>query len=110
EVLRLRLLQAAVRVPELAKSCHDHNVPPDALVGLAADWISGMPLGQLRNAHAAALGEPDPMSFSATLERVVVRDLPWILSAAIEFVRLRRGEDWSPFVELSALPAMAKFG
>ena len=108
--LRQQLLEACAVVPEVLKSCREHRLPPSALAGLAADWIDGTALHKLRTAHGPALEDADAMEFSAAIERVVVRDLPWILSSAIEFIGLRRGESWRPYAELSALPAMAKFG
>lgn len=72
--------------------------------------MSGRTIEDLRAAHGTSLGTTDPMRFSACLERLIVRDLPWVLSAAVELLRLRLDEDWAPPPSLGALPSMAKFG
>ncbi len=108
--LRRRLLEAATAIPEFQQACKDQDVPPAAVPALVADWMGGGTIEHLRTAHGTPLGKLEPMSFSACHERVVVRDLPWVLSAAVELLRLRLGEDWEPWPALSALPSMAKFG
>ncbi len=108
--LRRRLLLAATTVAELKVSCEQYHVPPESIPPLAADWMDGATLVELRTRHGEALAARDPMEFSARLERIVIRDLPWILSAAVELIKLRKGEEWDSPLELSALPSMVKFG
>jgi hypothetical protein len=110
EELRDQLLQAATNVPELVKSCDEQHVSPSLLPALATDWVRGVHIQQLRADHGVLLSKEDAMGFSAFVERVVVRDLPWIVSAGIEFIRLRRGDEWQPYRQLGVLPAMLKFG
>jgi len=108
--LRRELLVASTTVPEMMSVCTQYHVSPAAVPDLAADWIDGATLADLRARHAASLGVQDTMDFSARLERIIIRDLPWMLSSAVEFIKFRQGNEWEPPDELTTLPAMAKYG
>lgn len=107
--LEARLCELAMTCPEIIASCEQRKVPPAAIPALAIDWMRGTAHSGLLDRHGSELGLHDVMALSACIERVVARDLPWMLSALIEFLRLRVPE-WEPPTALSALPAMAKFG
>ncbi|MGH2770276.1 MAG: hypothetical protein ACRDJF_07100 [Actinomycetota bacterium] len=86
------------------------KVSAAALPALALDWVDGTDIELLLSRHQSPLGATSALQVSAVLERAVARDLPWVLSACIEILGLALGDDWSPYPDLAALPAMAKFG
>lgn len=106
--LRGLLLDHAVTVAEIQLGCEQEKVAALAVPALAADWMDGIGVDELRHRHGAALGTEDPMKFAAVLDRIVVHDLAWVLSAIVQLLEHERGE---PLVgHLSAVAAMAKYG
>lgn len=106
--LRGLLLDHAVTVAEIQLGCEQEKVAALAVPALAADWMDDIGVDELRHRHGAALGTEDPMKFAAVLDRIVVHDLAWVLSAIVQLLEHERGE---PLVgHLSAVAAMAKHG
>jgi hypothetical protein len=106
--LRSLLLDHAVMVSEIELACEQENVRAQAVPVLAADWMDGVGVDELRRRHGAALGSEDPMKFAAALDRIVVHDLAWVLSAIVQLLEHERGE---PLVgHPNAVAAMAKYG
>jgi hypothetical protein len=106
--LRPLLLDQAVTVTEVQRSCQDKKVNSAAVPALAGDWMDGIPVEQLRHRHGLSLGVTDPMAFASALDRIVVHDLAWVLSAILQMIELRRGEPAEG--PLAAVAAMAKYG
>lgn len=106
--LRRIILQNAIGVAEIRISCEDEHASPGAMADLASDWIDGMTVDDLRQRHGALVGVEDPMKFAACLDRIVVHDLAWVVSAIIQLVERELGETVDG--RLEALPAMVKYG
>jgi hypothetical protein len=106
--LRHLLLHHGVQVAEIQLACEQEKVAATAFPALAADWMDGVGVDDLRRRHGTALGTDDPMKFAAVLDRIVVHDLAWVLSAIIQLLEHERGE---PLVgHVNAVAAMAKYG
>jgi hypothetical protein len=70
--------------------------------------MDGVGVDELRRRHGTALGTVDPMKFAAVLDRIVVHDLAWVLSAIVQLLEHERGE---PVVgHMNAVAAMTKYG
>jgi hypothetical protein len=108
--LRTWLVEAAMDVEELRRSCRRERVNAGAVPALAVAWIAGHDIATLRAEHTAALGVSDAIGFSSVLDSVIGRDLAWVLSSLLELLASRFEESWEPTPELAALPAMAKHG
>jgi hypothetical protein len=109
--LRRYLIVGAMGVQEMVRSCARERVVAAAIPDLATDWIAGDDLPTLRISHGPPIGLDDPIRFSAVLDAVVARDLPWVLSSLLELLTWQLDDlDWEPPPALAALPAMAKFG
>jgi HIRAN domain len=78
------------------------------VVALATDWMAGRSMEELRTVHGAALSDPDPLKFAQQLDRIVVNDLAWVLSAVVQFLAAEVPEPLP--TALTAMPAMAKYG
>lgn len=70
--------------------------------------MDGIGVDELRRRHGVALGTEDPMKFAAVLDRIVVHDLAWVLSAIVQLLERERGEPLGGHV--NAVAAMAKYG
>jgi hypothetical protein len=106
--LRGLLLRYAVDVTEIQQSCQQEGVSAAVVSTLAAEWMDGAGVDELRHRHGAALGTDDPMKFAAVLDRIVVHDLAWVLSAIVQLLEHERGEPLTG--HLTAMAAMAKYG
>ena len=106
--LRALILQNAIHVAEIQQGCAQEKVSAAALPALAADWMDGVEVDELRHRHGVALGTDDPMKFAAVLDRIVVHDLAWVLSAILQLLEHERGRAFSG--QLNAIAAMAKYG
>lgn len=106
--LRALLLAQAVGVEEVRRTCLQERVDASVLAELAADWMDGLSVDELRQRHGTHLGTSDPMRFAKVLDRLVVHDLAWVLSAVLQLCaheseQLLRGP-------ITASAAMAKYG
>lgn len=106
--LRRIILANAVEVTEIRVSCEEEHASQSAIAALASDWIDGLSVDDLRNRHGTSVGVVDPMKFATCLDRIVVHDLAWVVSAIIQLVE--RELDDSVGGRLEALPAMVKYG
>jgi hypothetical protein len=106
--LRGFLLDHACRVTEIQRACREDGLEVVAIPALAAEWMDGVTVDELRRRHGTGLGAEDPMRFAAALDRIVVHDLAWVLSAIVQLLEHERGAPASG--RLSALAAMAKYG
>jgi hypothetical protein len=81
---------------------------PEVLEGLGRRPLDGVGVDELRRRHGTALGADDPMKFAAVLDRIVVHDLAWVLSAIVQLLEHERGEPLAG--HMNAVAAMAKYG
>ncbi|MEU9836282.1 DEAD/DEAH box helicase [Streptosporangium sp. NPDC048047] len=108
--LRAHLLHQALTVAELQRSAIQERLPdPAVLADLAADWMDGLGVDDLRRRHGARLALTDPMRFAKVLDRLIVHDLAWVISAILQLWEHER-----PGLQLigpiTACAAMAKYG
>jgi hypothetical protein len=106
--LRRLVLVAAASVTEVAKSAQRDSVTVDAVPALAADWMDGGTIDNLRQTHGGALGTQDAMKFAKALDQLVVHDLAWAVSSVLLLMEQRQEGVVSD--RLAALTAMLKFG
>ena len=57
---------------------------PGVLADLAASWMDAYGIDELRQRYASQLRITDPMRFVLVLDRLVVHDLAWVLSAVLQ--------------------------
>ncbi len=105
-----RLLEVAILVPEISETCEERGVDPPVIADVAFDWLAGMSLEEIHANHGISMKSANVMETSKTLEIIVARELPWVVSSAIEFLNLLLGDEWQASTELNALPSMVKFG
>lgn len=106
--LRSLLLNHSVAIAEIHSACEQESVSASAVPALTADWIDGVRVDELRRRHGTTLGAEDAMKFAAILDRIVVHDLAWVLSAIVQLLEHERGE---PLLgPARAVAAMAKYG
>ncbi len=98
--LRSLLLAQAIDVAEVRRTCAQEKINPAAVPALAADWMDGLGVDELRQRHGDTLGATDPMKFAKVLDRIVVQNLAWVLSAVVQAFE-------GP---ITAVAAMAKYG
>lgn len=108
--LRELLLEAAIAVEEVQKSATAVGAPSEALPALVAGWMAGHSHDDLRMAHGAALGTSDPLKFASQLDRVIVHDLAWALSAVVQLLSVELGTEVSLPLPVTSIAAMAKYG
>jgi hypothetical protein len=108
ERLRPVLLAETVRVTEVQRACAREGADPNVLAELAAGWMDGQTVDELRLQYADGLGITDPMRFALVLDRLVVHDLAWVLSAVLQLCDHEREQPLHGPVTASA--AMAKYG
>jgi len=102
------LLRQAVTVAEVQRSASEERLSPAAVPALALDWMHGVGLDELRRRHGAAVGVTDAMRFAKALDRVVVHDLSWVLSAVLQLADHER--DVPLPSHITAVSAMTKYG
>jgi hypothetical protein len=98
----------AANVTEVQRTCTQEKIDPTAIPALAVDWIDGLGVDELRQRHGDALGATDPMKFAKVLDRIVVQNLAWVLSAIVLLIEHRLDEAVDG--PISAAAAMAKYG
>jgi replicative superfamily II helicase len=110
--LRSLLLTAAAQVKEVQVAAAKARIPTDVLPALAADWMSGMSMEDLRGTHGEAVRSPDALTFVQLLDRVVVNDMAWVLSAVVLLLELELERHPLPELPLAVtnISAMAKYG
>jgi replicative superfamily II helicase len=108
--LRALLLAAAVEVSEVKASAAKSKVPADVLPALAADWMSGRSMDDLRSTYGEAVGSPDALAFVQLLDRVVVNDMAWVLSAVVLLLELELDLILELPLAATSISAMAKYG
>jgi hypothetical protein len=108
ERMRSVLLAEAVKVTEIQRACAREGADPGVLADLAASWIDAYSIDELRQRFASQLGITDPMRFVLVLDRLVVHDLAWVLSAVLQLCDHEREQPLHGPVTASA--AMAKYG
>lgn len=106
--LRPLLLGEAVKVTEIQRACAREGADPQVVAELAAGWMDAYSVDELRQRYAARLGITDPMRFALVLDRLVVHDLAWVLSAVLQLCDHEREQPLHGPVTASA--AMAKYG
>ncbi|MEV6957215.1 DEAD/DEAH box helicase [Streptomyces sp. NPDC051183] len=106
--LRHTVLTAATTIQELRRSATAKNRPVETVVPIATDWISGRTLQEIHAGHHEALGAKDITVTSAYIDKVIVQDLAWTVSAILQILETRHGITAEG--PLSALPAMLKYG
>ncbi|MFF9818966.1 HIRAN domain-containing protein [Streptomyces sp. NPDC014006] len=84
------------------------KVAASALVPLATDWIAGIPATDLHHTHHGNLLTRDITATTSAIDRIIVQDLAWVVSAILQLLELRRGIPAEG--SLAALPAMIKYG
>ncbi|MFI6883826.1 DEAD/DEAH box helicase [Streptosporangium canum] len=108
--LRTYLLRQALTVAELQRSIRQEKLlDPEVLVDLAADWMDGLGVDELRRRHGARLALADPMRFAKILDRLIVHDLAWVISAMLQLWEHER-PDLPLTGPITACAAMAKYG
>ena len=110
EALVERLLEAVVGVPEITTTCTDLGVSPSSLPGLATSWLAGEAVQTIHSAYEDAFAPVKATKFTGVIERLLTRDLPWLLSSAIEFIKYAMPDNATLVPQITSLPAMAKFG
>jgi len=108
--LRHALIAVATGTDEVTAGCQQRGLDVAAIVDVAESWIAGQSVETLQDQHGVALGTSGALDMAVTVERVVARDLPWVLSSCVELLPIELGDGWEPSRALAALPAMAKFG
>ncbi|WP_431929913.1 DEAD/DEAH box helicase [Nonomuraea jabiensis] len=108
--LREALLRQAITVAELQRSAAQERVADvGVLVELAIDWMDGLSVDELRRRHGTRLGQDDPMRFVKVLDRLVVHDLAWVISAIVQLWEHER-DGLSLPGPITACAAMIKYG
>jgi hypothetical protein len=102
------ILSLAANVREVQGAIRQKNVAASALVPLVTDWIAGLPATDLHQTHHSDLLTPDITATMSAIDKIVVQDLAWVVSALLQLLELRRGVPVEG--RLAALPAMIKYG
>nr|WP_024126083.1 DEAD/DEAH box helicase [Streptomyces sp. FR1]AHE38701.1 DEAD/DEAH box helicase domain-containing protein [Streptomyces sp. FR1] len=106
--LQRLILALATEVHEVQRGIRQKKVAAPALVPLATDWIAGVPAADLHQRHQGNLLTPDITATTSAIDKIIVQDLAWVVSALLQFLELRRGVPAEG--HLAALPAMIKYG
>ncbi|MFB6992844.1 HIRAN domain-containing protein, partial [Streptomyces sp. NPDC056304] len=106
--LQRLILSLAADVHEVQRSIRQKKVAAPALISLATDWIVGLPAADLHQSHHVNLLTPDITATTSAIDRIIVQDLAWVVSAVLQILELRRGVPAEG--RLAALPAMIKYG
>ncbi|MEU4013418.1 DEAD/DEAH box helicase [Streptomyces pseudogriseolus] len=107
-LLQRLVLTFAISVQEVQRSIREKKVASSALVPLATDWIAGTPATDLHHTHHGNLLTRDITATTSAIDRIIVQDLAWVVSAILQLLELRRGIPAEG--SLAALPAMIKYG
>ncbi|MFB7782191.1 DEAD/DEAH box helicase [Streptomyces vinaceus] len=106
--LQRLVLTLSINVHEVQRSTRQKKVAAPALVSLATDWIAGLPTADLHRSHHGDLLTPDITATTSAIDKIIVQDLAWVVSALLQLLELRRGVPAEG--RLAALPAMIKYG
>ncbi|WP_432163945.1 DEAD/DEAH box helicase [Streptomyces tendae] len=106
--LQRLVLTCAINVHEVRRSTQQKKVAAPALVPIATDWIAGLPTTELHQTHHGDLLTPDITATTSAIDKIIVQDLAWVVSALLQLLELRRGVVAEG--RLAALPAMIKYG
>ncbi|MFF1651114.1 hypothetical protein [Streptomyces sp. NPDC058240] len=106
--LQRLILTLAADVHEVQRGIRQKKVAAPALIPLATDWIAGLPAADLRETHHGNLLTPDITTTTSAIDKIIVQDLAWVVSALLQLLELRRGVPAEG--HLGALPAMIKYG
>ncbi|MFD7671936.1 DEAD/DEAH box helicase [Streptomyces anulatus] len=106
--LQRLILSLAADVHEVQRSIRQKKVAAPALIPLATDWIAGLPAADLHETHHGNLLTPNITATISTIDKIIVQDLAWVVSALLQLLELRRGVPAEG--HLAALPAMIKYG
>lgn len=106
--LQRLFLTLAIDVHEVQRSIRLKKLAAPALVPAATDWIAGMPATDLHHTHQGNLLTADITATTSAVEKIIVQDLAWVVSALLQILELRRGIPAEG--RLAALPAMIKYG
>ncbi|MET9039333.1 hypothetical protein [Streptomyces mirabilis] len=93
---------------EVQRGIRQKKVAAPALVPRATDWIAGLPAADLHQRHHGNLLTPDITATTSAIDKIIVQDLAWVVSALLQLLELRRGVPAEG--HLAALPAMIKYG
>lgn len=102
------LLTSATGVHELQRSAAKKKCPLSAVVPAATAWTSGMPMQQIHDDHHEKLGTIEITDTSALVDKVIVQDLAWVVSAILQILESRH--ESLAATQFSALPAKLKYG
>ncbi|MEW2488237.1 DEAD/DEAH box helicase, partial [Streptomyces sp. NPDC048411] len=106
--LQLLILALATDVHEVQRGIRQKKVAAPALIPLATDWIAGIPATDLHQTHHGRLLTLDITATISAIDKIIVQDLAWVVSALLQLLELRRGV--AAEGHLAALPAMIKYG
>ncbi|MFD4760920.1 hypothetical protein ACFWOJ_19110 [Streptomyces sp. NPDC058439] len=106
--LQRLVLTLAADVHEVQRGIRQRKVAAPSLIPLATDWISGLPAADLHETHHGNLLTPDITTTTSAIDKIIVQDLAWVVSALLQLLELRRGIPAEG--HLAALPAMLKYG
>ncbi|MGW3477958.1 DEAD/DEAH box helicase [Streptomyces althioticus] len=106
--LQRHILTLATDVHEVQRGIRQKKVAGPALISLATDWIAGLPAADLHQRHHGDLLTPDITATTSAIDKIIVQDLAWIVSALLQLLELRRGVPAEG--HMAALPAMIKYG
>jgi hypothetical protein len=107
ELQRL-VLNLAADVQEVQRGIHQKKVAAPGIVPVATDWIAGLSAADLHQIHHGALGTRDITATTSAIDKIIVQDLAWVVSALLQLLELRH--ELSAEGHLAALPAMIKYG
>jgi len=108
--LRGLLVEAAIGVEEVQTSAAAVGARLEALPALVADWMAGHSHDDLRALHGGVLDASDPLQFAGRLDRVIVHDLAWVLSAVVQLLSAELGTEAFLPPSVTSIAAMAKYG
>ena len=102
------LLTAATSVRELQRSAAEKKCPLGAVAPAATAWISGLSMQQIHDDHHESLGTGEITDTSAMVDKVIVQDLAWVVSAILQILESRH--EFPASTQFSSLPAKLKYG
>jgi hypothetical protein len=106
--LQRLVLTRAADVREVQQGIRQKQVSASALVPVTIDWISGFPATDLHQTHHGTLLTLDITATTSAIDKIIVQDLAWVVSALLQLLELQRGVPAAG--HLAALPAMIKYG
>ncbi|MEV5131391.1 hypothetical protein AB0K87_12965 [Streptomyces sp. NPDC053705] len=106
--LQRLILTLATDVHEVQRRIRQKKVASPALIPLATDWIAVLPAADLHQKHHGDLLTTDITATTSAIDKLIVQDLAWVVSAVLQLLELLRGVPAEN--HMAALPAMIKYG